>query len=78
MTHIIFYEKPGCGGNVRQRAMLEAAGHTLERRSLLDESWTAASLMAFLSSLPVARWFNGAAASAEVAAQRMPCKSAEN
>lgn len=61
MTHIIFYEKPGCGGNARQRAMLEAAGHTLERRSLLDEPWTAASLLAFLSALPVAQWFNRAA-----------------
>lgn len=61
MTHIVFYEKPGCGGNARQRAMLEAAGHTLERCSLLDEPWTRASLLAFLAPLPVAQWFNRAA-----------------
>ena len=61
MTHLIFFEKPGCGGNARQRAALEAAGHTLERRSLLSEPWTAETLLAFLQPLPVAEWFNRAA-----------------
>lgn len=61
MTHIIFYEKPGCGGNAKQRGLLEAAGHTLERRSLLDEAWTAQTLLAFLGPLPVSQWFNRAA-----------------
>jgi nitrogenase-associated protein len=61
MTHLIFFEKPGCGGNARQRAVLEAAGHTLERRSLLSEPWTAEQLLAFLAPLPVAQWFNRAA-----------------
>ena len=27
MAHLRFYGKPGCGGNARQRALLEAAGH---------------------------------------------------
>lgn len=61
MTHIIFYEKPGCGGNARQRAALTAAGHTLEQRNLLTTPWTADSLLAFLAPLPVADWFNRAA-----------------
>jgi nitrogenase-associated protein len=61
MTHIVFYEKPGCGGNARQRAALEAAGHTLERRNLLTAHWTPESLLAFLGPLPVADWFNRAA-----------------
>jgi nitrogenase-associated protein len=61
MTHIVFYEKPGCGGNAKQRALLEAAGHTLERRNLLDAGWTRDTLMPFLQSLPVAAWFNRAA-----------------
>lgn len=61
MTHLVFFEKPGCGGNARQRAALEAAGHTLERRSLLTEPWTRAALLAFLQPLPVAEWFNRAA-----------------
>jgi nitrogenase-associated protein len=61
MTHLVFFEKPGCGGNARQRAALEAAGHTLERRSLLSEAWTRESLLAFLAPLPVPAWFNRAA-----------------
>lgn len=61
MTHIVFYEKPGCGGNARQRAALLAAGHTVERRNLLTAPWTPDGLMAFLTRLPVADWFNRAA-----------------
>ncbi|MFZ3160208.1 MAG: ArsC/Spx/MgsR family protein [Rhodoferax sp.] len=61
MTHLIFFEKPGCGGNARQRAALEAAGHTLERRNLLSARWTSESLLAFLAPLPVPDWFNRAA-----------------
>ncbi len=61
MTHIIFFEKPGCGGNARQRATLLAAGHTLDRRNLLTAHWTHESLLAFLGPLPVADWFNRAA-----------------
>jgi nitrogenase-associated protein len=61
MTHIIFYEKPGCCGNARQRAALLAAGQTLEQRNLLGTPWTPESLLAFLAALPVADWFNRAA-----------------
>lgn len=61
MTHLVFFEKPGCGGNARQRAALMAAGHTLEQRNLLTAHWTAESLLAFLAPLPVADWFNRAA-----------------
>ena len=61
MSHIIFYEKPGCGGNAKQKSLLRAAGHTLEVRSLLDWPWDADSLMDFLAPLPVSEWFNRAA-----------------
>jgi nitrogenase-associated protein len=61
MTRIVFFEKPGCGGNARQRHALLAAGHTLERRNLLTAHWTRESLLAFLGTLPVAAWFNRAA-----------------
>jgi nitrogenase-associated protein len=61
MTHIVFYEKPGCGGNARQRTALVAAGHTLDRRNLLTANWTPDKLLAFLAPLPVADWFNRAA-----------------
>lgn len=61
MTHLVFFEKPGCGGNAKQRALLEAAGHTLDRRNLLTAHWTAERLLQFLAPLPVPQWFNRAA-----------------
>lgn len=61
MAHLVFFEKPGCGGNAKQRALLEAAGHTLERRNLLTAHWTRERLLDYLAPLPVAQWFNRAA-----------------
>ena len=61
MAHITFFEKPGCGGNAKQKALLLAAHHTLDVRDLLRWPWTAESLLAFLAPLPVAEWFNRAA-----------------
>lgn len=58
MAHVIFYEKPGCGGNERQKALLRAAGHDLEVRDLLTHPWTPTELRAFLAGVPVAEWFN--------------------
>jgi nitrogenase-associated protein len=58
MAHVIFYEKPGCGGNARQRALLTASGHVVEARSLLDESWSAMRLRRFFGARPVVEWFN--------------------
>ncbi|SDC75585.1 ArsC/Spx/MgsR family protein [Paraburkholderia lycopersici] len=61
MTHITFYEKPGCAGNAKQKALLVSAGHTLEVRNLLQWRWTPKTLFAFLEPLPVPEWFNRAA-----------------
>lgn len=61
MAHVTFYEKPGCGGNAAQKALLVAAGHTLEARNLLRWPWTPKTLFAFLEPLPVHEWFNRAA-----------------
>ncbi len=47
MTAIVFYEKPGCLTNARQRRLLEAAGHQVVRRDLLAEPWTAGRLRDF-------------------------------
>lgn len=55
---IIFWEKPGCMGNARQRALLTASGHELDTRSLPDHHWNRDELLAFLDPLPVADWFN--------------------
>jgi nitrogenase-associated protein len=61
MATIVFYEKPGCATNARQRQMLRAAGHEVVVRNLLAEPWTAARLREFFSRLPVADWLNRAA-----------------
>jgi len=58
MARIIFWEKPGCQGNARQKEILIASGHELEVRNLLTEAWTAPLLASFFGQRPVAEWFN--------------------
>jgi nitrogenase-associated protein len=63
MTVIVFYEKPGCSNNTRQKALLQDAGHTVIARNLLTEPWTEERLLEFFGNRPVAEWFNRAAPS---------------
>lgn len=58
MVTITFYEKPGCTNNTKQKALLKAAGHTVEAHNLLTEVWTVETLRLFFGDLPVADWFN--------------------
>jgi nitrogenase-associated protein len=58
MGEVVFYEKPGCLSNSRQKAMLLGLGHRLEVRNLLAEPWTAERLRPFFGGLPIERWFN--------------------
>jgi nitrogenase-associated protein len=61
MAEIVFYEKPGCGNNTRQKALLAAAGHHVIARNLLTEPWTAGRLLEYFGKRPVAEWFNRSA-----------------
>lgn len=63
MAHIIFFEKPGCINNARQKKLLRQAGHQVIVKDLLSESWSEKSgeLRAFFADKPVAEWFNRAA-----------------
>ena len=61
MSTVVFYEKPGCGNNTKQKAWLAASGHTVLAKNLLTEKWTAERLRPFFGDLPVAKWFNPAA-----------------
>lgn len=61
MATVMFYEKPGCINNTRQKRMLAAAGHEVIARDLLAEPWTADTLRPFLRQLPPAGWFNPSA-----------------
>jgi len=61
MTTVIFFEKPGCGNNAKQKALLTAAGHQVLAKNLLTEQWTDGYLRSFFGNRPVADWFNPAA-----------------
>ncbi|NJL49831.1 MAG: hypothetical protein HC929_23525 [Leptolyngbyaceae cyanobacterium SM2_5_2] len=61
MTTVLFYEKPGCINNTRQKALLKAAGHRVIARNLLLEAWTCDRLRPFFADLSVTQWFNTAA-----------------
>ena len=58
MAKVIFWEKPGCRGNTRQKEILSASGHELDVRNLLTEPWTTEVLTLFFGSRPVTQWFN--------------------
>jgi nitrogenase-associated protein len=58
MVRVIFYEKPGCKNNTKQKTLLAAAGHELETYNLLKEPWTPERLRLFFGDRPVVEWFN--------------------
>ena len=60
MATVVFYQKPGCKTNARQRQALVHAGHEVIVRDLLAEPWTAEALRSFFGATPVASWFNTA------------------
>ena len=58
MATIIFYEKPGCANNTRQKKLLMAAAHHVIAKNIQKEAWTEQSLRPFFGKLPVKDWFN--------------------
>lgn len=60
-AEIVFYEKPGCINNTRQKKILKEAGFELEVRNLITTSWSVSSLEGFFSELPKTEWFNPSA-----------------
>ncbi len=58
MANIIFWEKPNCQGNKRQKEILLASGHQLDVRDLLTEPWDRETLAQFFGARPVTEWFN--------------------
>ncbi len=61
MARVIFYEKPGCKNNTKQKTLLTAAGHEVVAFNLLTEPWTVERLRSFFGDRPVVEWFNRAA-----------------
>lgn len=55
---IEFYEKPGCGGNARQKEKLIKAGCALVVKNLLTTEWKSCELQEFFTGKPQSEWFN--------------------
>jgi len=53
-----FYEKPGCGGNARQKEKLQSLGCMLVVKSILSTNWDAPTLRSFFGDKPKDEWFN--------------------
>lgn len=58
---VVFYEKPYCAANVKQKQILRASGCTLIERNLLEHGLERDDLRAFMGDKKVADWFNPAA-----------------
>ena len=58
MKEIIFYEKPGCVTNAKQKRSLQRAGCKLIVKNLLNHDLSQEGLLSYLEKRPVAQWFN--------------------
>ncbi|BAE50381.1 Hypothetical 157 kDa protein in draG 3'region [Paramagnetospirillum magneticum AMB-1] len=61
MALIVFYEKPGCMNNTRQKQLLAKSGHDVVALDIRAQGWSPDTLRPFFDGLPVAQWFNRAA-----------------
>jgi nitrogenase-associated protein len=61
MSLILFFEKPGCRNNDRQKAMLVLSGNTVESINLLEHPWTREELGRYLGNKPMHECFNPSA-----------------
>src|SRR3954453_6628527 len=58
MAEVLFFQKTDDAANDKQKAQLEAAGHTVVARDLLAEPWTPETLRPWFDDRPVEDWFN--------------------
>lgn len=58
MTLILFYGKPGCATNARQKQWFQRAGCMVIERDLLQHGMEPKELLSYLEPLPVREWFN--------------------
>ncbi len=61
MARVVFFEKPGCINNTRQKQLLREAGFDLEVHDMLTTAWNVERLRPFFAGLPLAEWFNASA-----------------
>jgi len=58
MNIIIFYEKPGCATNKKQKKILRDAGCTVIERNLMEHGMSPDELGDFIKHRPFNEWFN--------------------
>lgn len=58
MKLILFYEKPGCSTNAKQKQSLRDAGCMIITRNLLQHNMDENELLAYLEKRPYVEWFN--------------------
>jgi nitrogenase-associated protein len=76
---VVFYEKPFCAANAKQKQILRASGCTLIERNLLEHGLDGDTLRSFMGDQKVADWFNYAAPAiknGEISPERLDEESA--
>jgi nitrogenase-associated protein len=58
---VVFYEKPFCVANAKQKQILRQSGCTLIERNLIEHGLDSETLRSFMGDKKVADWFNPAA-----------------
>jgi len=58
---VVFYEKPFCAANAKQKQLLRQSGCILIVRNLLEHGLDVEALRSFMGDKKVAEWFNPAA-----------------
>ncbi len=61
MSFIIFYEKPGCKTNAKQKQSFRDAGYKIIERDILNHGMSDVELHEFFKNMPVTKWFNPSA-----------------
>lgn len=61
MRLVVFYEKPFCAANAKQKQLLRSSGCSLIERNLLEHGLDAQTLRSFMGDKAVEEWFNPAA-----------------
>jgi nitrogenase-associated protein len=61
MNLIIFYEKPGCKTNEKQKRSFREAGCKIIERDILNHGLNSEELHEFFKNMPVTKWFNPSA-----------------
>ena len=58
MNIVIFYEKPGCTTNKKQKKLLRESGCMVVRRNLLEHEMSLEELRSFFKGKSLSDWFN--------------------